>query len=120
MSKPFAEKVRIERAGAAVIGGAQDPNTGVWTSTGSGTGAKAIYDGACDAQDKGRVLARDQQGNPTVTADLSLFLGIRGAVGKFQIQQDDVATVTWTDGTTTTGQVLRADRLDDSVYLRRT
>jgi hypothetical protein len=51
---------------------------------------------------------------------LSLFLGIRGAVGKFQIQQDDVATVTWTDGTTTTGQVLRADRLDDSVYLRRT
>jgi hypothetical protein len=115
MSSPFAEKVKIERAGAT--GGAQDQESGVWTP--AGTGSRVIYDGKCDAQDKGRVLTRDQQGNPMVTADITLFLPVRGMVSKAGIQQDDVATVTWVDGTTTVGQVLRADRLDDSVYLRR-
>jgi hypothetical protein len=115
MSSPFAEKVKIVRGGAK--GGAQNTETGVWTPT--GTGSNDIYDGQCDAQDKGRVLTRDQAGNPMVTADITLFLPGRGAVSKYGIQQDDVATITWTDGTTSVGQVLRADRLDDSVYLRR-
>jgi hypothetical protein len=115
MSAPYPERVVIERGGAT--GGAQDAETGVWTS--AGRGSSTIYDGQCDAQDKGKVLARDQQGNPTVTVDISLFLPGRGAVSRYGIQQDDVATITWVDGTTTVAQVVRADRLDDSVYLRR-
>src|SRR4051812_14725812 len=99
MSPPFAEKVRIERTGAR--GGTQDAETGVWTAAGGNP--NLLYDGRCDAQDKGRVLTRDQQGNPMVTADLTLFLPVRGTVGRTGIAQDDVATVTWTDGTTTVG-----------------
>jgi hypothetical protein len=111
----YPQKIKIERGGAA--GGSQNAETGAWTP--AAVNPVVIYEGRCDAQDKGKVLTRDAAGNPMVTADISVFLPKRGAIGESDIRQDDTATITWEDGGTTVGQVLRADRLDDSLYLRR-
>lgn len=106
---PYPHRLSITRPGE---GGDQDRETGVWVPAEPIT----LYDGTADVQDGGVVLERAADGTPTLSCDAQAFLEDWSGIG--QIRPDQDALVEWEDGSTSSGKVVRARRLDGVVFLR--
>lgn len=106
---PFPHRLVITRPGE---GGAQDRETGAWVPA----PPLHLYDGSADVQDGGVVLERAVDHTPTLTSDASAFLEDWSGIGR--IRPDDDARVVWEDGSESSGQVVRARRLDGVLFLR--
>lgn len=106
----YLDQIVIARPG----NGTQHPSTGVW----SGAGNPPWYDGPADVQDSGTALSRDPEGTPVQVADAVAFIPPPFPVGC--IPAESPFRVSYRDGSTMMGQVIRARRLDGAVFLRIT
>lgn len=117
---PHRLKILQGQPGSTVAGpvGSQDEEEGTWTPTDNpeAPSADTVYEDLADVQDKGIVLSRDQSGAPTETADAVAYLADESKIGQIKVGQ--TAEVTWEDGTTSLGRVVKVVRLDGSLMLK--
>ncbi len=116
MSSVYEERVQIFREAEPGDCGDPDPDTGIIPPCPPGSDT-IVLDQRADVQDKPTVLMRDASGAPTLMADAQVFLSDESALSGIQI--GDTMVVTWKDGSTSDGEVMKTQRLDGSVFLRR-
>lgn len=117
---PHRLKILQGQPDSSVAGpvGSQDEEEGTWTPTDSpeAPSADTIYEDLADVQDKGIILARDQSGAPTETADAVAYLADESKIGEIKVGQ--TAEVTWEDGSVSKGRIVKVVRLDGSLMLK--
>jgi hypothetical protein len=94
--------------------GTQNADIGTFTPA----AATTVYSGVCDAQDRPRVLKRDETGQPTLSSDIDVFLPwpawpISG------VKEEDLAALTYADGATALGRVVKVQHLDRTLMVMR-
>lgn len=99
--------------------GSHDPVTHVFTPA---AGPDTLYDGLADVQDGGAALDQNGQARSSIKSDAVAYVADESAIGVIQravaTRPELAATVTWADGSTSTGVVETVVRLDGAIELR--
>ena len=117
MTSAYTERVEVRRGIDPGDCGDPDPETGLIPDCPPGSDYQVVLEGLADVQDKPTILMRDAAGLPTLTADAVCFLADEKPISL--VKPGDTVIVTWQDESTSDAEVMKVERFEGTMYLRR-
>lgn len=105
----------VEAGGSSSAGGAQDPNSSVWTEAVTTLADTVLYEGECDVQEMARRQAISPSGERVFMQRIVAFLEDENAAGSIPVGA--IARVTYEDATQKFGEVVGVSRIDGTLDL---